>query len=436
MLTASIQRGLRELSPGDNYENSLTGLETTPQTISSLHLPEPLLSIHNPCSKLVFSGDSIQQVDGAQPSKNHDGKPARDGSGTPNPGIQVDDDHATGGADVISDESRDGPLKIIQPHPYSDEIPHSSGIFENYPKSRVPTVGATNLPPSSDFSPDSHSPVISSQPQGKYDKDHGSVLNSGEVLRVMGHKPWGSKSLQYMILWRPRDSDVPTGLWVRAADFVESGKRAILERYHLHHNLGPVRWPRDPRRQLRSSTSFGVQELKLALDERKQMLLDRGVDELEASREMNQERWKMRDEWQRAGRGWGSAMMIVKDRKKAWSVADSDAEGLQLMADARFHDIHPPTKSSESSSSDFVAMMQAAGMLNSGTDRGMLERDSEPFDLSLPTSPPNISKPSNHMHPKKASEEARNQARFTNEDEREWREIFGPELVRSSVSAF
>lgn len=438
MLTASIQRGLRELSPGDNYENSLTNLETTPHTISSLHLPEPLLSIHSPYPKLVFSGDSIQQVDGAQPSKNHGRKPAHNGPGTPNPDIQVDDDRATGSVDVISDASRDGPLKTIQLYPYSNprEIPHSSKTFRNSPKFRVPTVGATDLPPSSDFSPDNHSPVTSSQPQGKYDKDHGPVLNSGEVLRVMGHKPWGNKSLQYMILWRPRDSDVPTGLWVRATDFVESGKRAILEGYHLRHNLGPVRWPRDPRRQLRSSTSFGVQELKSALDERKQMLLDRGLDEFEASREMNQERWKMRDEWQRAGRGWGSAMMIVKDRKKAWIMADSDVEGLQLMANGKFHDIHPPIKSPESSSSDFVAMMQAAGMLDSGTGQGMLEQDSKLFDLSLPTLSPNPPNPSNHRHPEKTGEKANNQFRFTSEDEREWREIFGPELVRSSVSAF
>lgn len=449
MLTAPIQRGLRELLSKNNYENSLTDLGMTPQTISSLYLPEPLLSIHSPCSKLVFSGDSIQQVDGAQPSKNHGRKPARNGFGTPNPGIQVDDNHATDGVGVVFDTSRDEPLKIIQPHPYSGprEIRYSSGIPGNSHKSRlrsqydrrsstresrVPTITATNLPSSSDLSSDNYSPVISSQPQGKCDKEGGSLLNSGEVLRVMGHKPWGNKSLQYMILWKPLNSDVPTGLWVRATDFVESGKRAILEGYHLHHNLGPVRWPRDPRRQLRSSTSFGVQELKSALDERKQILLDRGVDELEASREMNLERWKMRDEWQRAGRGWGSAMMIVEDRKKAWSVADSDAEEL-LMADAKFHNIHPRTKSPESSSSDFVAMMKAAGMLDSDTYQ---EQNSELFDSSLPTSPPNIPKPSNHRHPKKTSEEAKNQFRFTSEDEREWREIFGPELVRSSVSAF
>lgn len=456
MLTSPIQRGLREISFEENHENDLSNVTMTPQTISSLHLPEPLFSIQSPYSKLMFSDNGIQQVDGAQPSKNHGRKPARNRVGISNPSIQFNDNHATDSVDPEPHAPQDEPTRIIQSHPYSGlhKTPHSSGTLGNSHQSRfqsppggrsmtrellAPVVGATNLTPSSDSSLPNLSPAISPRPQGD-----SSPLTSGEVLRVIGHKPWGNKNLQYMILWRSRDSGVPTGLWVRAADFIESGKRAILEGYHIHHNLGPVRWPRDPRRQLRSSTSFGVQELKSALDERKQMLLARGVDELEASREMNYERWKMRDEWQRAGRGWGSAMMIVKDRKKAWSVADSDAEELQSTATAKLHDIHTSIKGSESSFSDYVTMMQTAGMLDLDSDQDMLKQNSKPFNLnSSPKkglwhksiSPPNIPELGDLTYSDMVGEEARYQFGFTSEDEREWREIFGPELVRSSVSA-
>lgn len=419
MLTVPIQRGLRENSFGGDHENDLSDLAITPHTISSLHLPEPLFSIPS-------SYSSIQQVDGAQPSKNHGHKPTYNRSSRLKPGIQFDDNHATGGMDIIPDASLDKPTKATQSHPYSGprQIPHPRGTPGNVHESRfrssadekskkreflVPTVGAA----SSYSSPHNLSPVNSFRSQGGYDQDRSSPSTFDEFLRIINHKPWGNKNFQYMILWKPCDSDAPTELWVKAIDFAKSGKRAILEGYHLHHDLGPVRWPRDPRRQWRSSTSFGVQELKSALDERKQMLLDRGIDESEALGEINQERWKMRDEWQRTGRGWGSAMMIVKGRKKAWSIADSDVDKL--------------------GSSDY----QDPGT-SRGTDQGTREQEREwerPNPDLSPTSLPNIPEPGNPRRPDRISqEEVRSQFAFTSEDEREWREIFGPELFRSSVS--
>lgn len=402
----------------------------------------------------MFSGDSIQQVDGAQPSKNRNHKPARNGSSPINLGTQFDDNHTTDGINCVPGTSQDGPTKIIQsnlhssPHKirYSSRLPgNSHQLGPQSSPSRKPkkkkslsrAVEAASPSLSSNSSPRNSSPVIFSRPQGERGQHRGPSLTAGEVLRVISHKP-RVVSLQYLIHWKPLDSGVPRELWVRAIDFVESGKRAILEEYHFHHNLGPVSWPRDPRRQSRSSTSFGVQELKSALDERRQMLLDRGVDESEASCEMNQERWKMRDEWQRAGRGWGSAITIVKDRKKAWLEADSDAEESQSIAAAEVHDTLSLKKSPASSSSDHMTMMKAAGMLGPGTDREQGPPDSKKSPRYEATLPLDIPKPSHLKRSENLGEEGimRNQFAFTSEDEREWREIFGPELVRSAVSTF
>lgn len=423
MLTAPIQRGLREYSFRENHENDLSDLTITPRTISSLHLPEPLFSIPSSYSRLVFSGNSIQQVDGAQPSRNHDHKPARNASGVLKPGTQSDGNHAPA---IVPDTSQGRPTDTAQSDSYSGphQTPHTRrtcrNSYESHLRSLVPDVGAASLTPSSDPSYHNQSKINSSRPQGEHEQDRSSSFTLDEFLQIIGHKSRGNKNFQYMILRKPRGSGVPTELWVKAIDFAESEKRVILEGYHLHHNLGPVRWPRDPRRQWRSSTSFGVQELKSALDERKQMLLDQGVDESEALREMNQERWKMRDEWQRTGRGWGSAMMIVEGRKKAWIMADSNAGK------------HEPTVAA--SSSDHV------GMQDPGTDRP----NPELFDISprvqkksygnKSTSPSNIPKPSYPKRPERIGQKVRSQFAFTSEDEREWREIFGPDLVRSSVS--
>lgn len=427
MLTAPIQWGLRENSFGGNHEN-LSDLAITPHTISSLHLPGPLFSVPSPYSRLVFSDDDIQQVDGAQPSKNHGHKPTYNKSSRLKPEIQSDDNHAASDIDIIPNASLDKPTKTTQSHPYSGprQIPHSRGTFGNFYESRfrssadekskkreflIPTIGAVSLTLNSDSSPHNLSPVNSFRPQSKCDQTRSSSVTSDEFLRIISHKPWGNKNFQYMILWKPRDSSVRTELWVKAIDFVESGKRAILEGYHLHHDLGPVRWPRDPRRQWRSSTSFGVQELKSALDERKQMLLDRGIDESEALREINQERWKMRDEWQRTGRGWGSAMMIVNGRKKAWSIADSDVEKL--------------------GSSDYRDP-GTSRVTNKGADQSTRERPNPDIN---PRSLPNIPEPGDPRRPDRISQEqVRSQFAFTSEDEREWREIFGPELFKYSVS--
>lgn len=435
MLTAPIQRGLRDYSFGRNHENDLSDLAITSRTtISSLHLPEPLLSIPSSYSRLVFSDNDIQQVDGAHPSRNHGHKPTHDASGFLKPGTQSDGNHAPV---IVPEASQGGPTTIAQPDPYSDphQTPHTWRAFGNSYESHfkspaderpskrqslVPDVGAASPTLSSDYSYHNQTQINSSRPQGEYEQDRDSPFTSDEFLQIIGHKSRGNKNFQYMILRKPRGSGVPTELWVKAIDFAESEKRVILEGYHLHHNLGPVRWPRDPRRQWRSSTSFGVQELKSALDERKQMLLDQGVDESEALRETNQERWKMRDEWQRTGRGWGSAMMIVKGRKKAWSMTDSNTGKHQSTVAA--------------SSSDYV------GIHNPDTT----QLDPELLDISprvwgksyrhKSASPPNTPEPSNPKRPEQIGQEVRSQFAFTSEDEREWREIFGPDLIRSSVS--
>jgi hypothetical protein len=49
---------------------------------------------------------------------------------------------------------------------------------------------------------------------------------------------------------------------------------------------------------------------------------------------MAEEKWRMRDEWQRNGRGWGSARNAVQARRKVWQDAEQ-LEGFQVVVGAQ-----------------------------------------------------------------------------------------------------
>lgn len=446
-----LRRGFRDISIRDEDEDEdiLSNFVMTPRTISSLDLPDPLFSIHGPSPKLLPSSDSIQQVDGANPSKVHNHKPTQHGSDIPGPESEGSCSHQKD-LDPLSRIPKTDSIKMLQSYPNSGshEIrrpPRRPSKNSHKRCSRsllngnlkrmnisVGKVGADNpvLSPK-------QSPYITSTShlKGQHEQYRDGSLDVGEVLRIIGHRPLSNKSFEYLILWKQHNSGILSEVWVKATDLLEGIRKVILEEYHLRQDLGLVRWPRDPRRQWRSSTSFGVQEIRSALDERKKTLLDRGVSELEATQEMNEERWKMRDGWQRAGRGWGSALMITKYRKQAWSVADSNTAESQL-ASTNFEDITSPEESLEVSSSDHIAMMQAAGMLDLNTDQCTLKQEPSPNRLGpgLLASPPNNRfKTGSSKYPEKEDEAPNNQFAVTSDDEREWREHFMPEPIGSRV---
>lgn len=461
------QQSLRDILSEDNISednrDDSSDLVMTPQTISSLHLPGPLLSISGPSNPL--SPNDLQQVDGAQPSKHHNHKQTRQNLQTPKPDTQPDY-NPPGCMDFAPRVPKTQPVRTLQPRVYSNphEICQLSGTPKNYRDMCLqppPTEIFKKIPvevleienPHSGPNPSLYDtfPAISSQAQSQQEQYCGPSLATGEVLRVIDHRPWKNHNFLYLILWKPQKPDAPTELWVRASDFLGSGKKAILEEYHSRHNLGPIRWPRDPRRQWRSSTSLGVQELKSALDERKQMLLDRGASELDASREMNKERWKMRDDWQRAGRSWGSALMIVKDRKTAWSMEDPNTGEVRVTSAADVEDAPHPGKTPEENPSSHISMMQAAGMIELDMSQDPPKLKSfDPYPInanSLPLSKKATDQQLSTSNRKSkiidlkrskttAADKRRSEFAITSEDEREWKDHFMSEPIGSRVRTY
>lgn len=422
----------------------------TPQSISSLDLPGPLLSLPDPSCRLVFSGDSIQQVDGAQPSK---GKKAHRNHRVIKPEAlnhhNIDNSRKTIDTMTVSTcriqpaGSRSTPIKMVHSGQEAIRGPRKGSQDYHDPRAQSPpakrltqresSTGSSRVgSPSLGLNPSPYntSPVTNS-PHDQHERRHNPLTNC-EVLRIISHKHWGNNTFMYLVSWKSHNSGRPPAeCWARAIDFLEGEKKVILEEYHLRQNLGPVRWPRDSRRQWRSSSSFGVQEIKSALDERKQTLLERGAGEQEVIREMNEERWKMRDDWQRAGRGWGSAMMVVNGRKKAWSIADSDTMGDQLTLTSQVDDVTRKDNPGIDYS-DHTAMMQAAGMIDLSNDQLVVERDISSPNEPPKASPGGISRPAGFRDPLVENEGRRSDFQGTSEDEREWREHFKLEPIIST----
>lgn len=149
-------------------------------------------------------------------------------------------------------------------------------------------------------------------------------FTGGEILKVLAHKTWGTVGgLLYCILWKPNDPGAPAiSWWVTLSDMME--KKSFIEEYHLRNRLGPVPWPGSgKRRRTRSSASLGVKEIKTALEDRKAELVRRGMYMDDAAKLMMMERWMMREEWQRVGRGWGTAKEVVQKRKRIWLEMDA-----------------------------------------------------------------------------------------------------------------
>ena len=151
------------------------------------------------------------------------------------------------------------------------------------------------------------------------------ILCGGTVLRIVSHMPWEAGKLLYCIEWKPHDVDVaPLFWWVKLSGM--QFHSALVNEYHHRHSLDPPRWPH--KRKLRPSASLGVREIKRALEERKLSLEMHGFAEEETARELADERWRIRDEWQHTGRGWGCAKEIVQRKRKECMEAEHATKSL------------------------------------------------------------------------------------------------------------
>jgi hypothetical protein len=145
------------------------------------------------------------------------------------------------------------------------------------------------------------------------------ILCGGQVLSIVSHMPWESMKFLYCIEWKPHDVDVaPIFWWVKLCGLVHH--HALVNEYHHRHHLEPPKWPH--KRKIKSSPGLGVREIRRALDERKVHLILTGMFIEEIAVQIANERWKMRDEWQRRGRGWGAAKEIVQRRRNEWLEAE------------------------------------------------------------------------------------------------------------------
>lgn len=203
-------------------------------------------------------------------------------------------------------------------HEYASE-PYNNHFRPRTNPSTRSLPGLTRIPMSPQI------PIITSYPpilEGESSRGPRD-FSGGEIIRVLAHKQLGSSSgLLYCILWKSKDPGVPaTSWWVSLKDMV--GKKSFIDDYHLRHRMGPVPWPSSgKRRRPKSSVALGVREIKNTLMERKAELVSRGAYEDDVVRHMSEERWKMREEWQRMGRGWGAAKQVVESRKRLWRLLD------------------------------------------------------------------------------------------------------------------
>lgn len=159
-------------------------------------------------------------------------------------------------------------------------------------------------------------PTLPSTPIFPPFQDNADIITGGAVRGIVSHMPWETGMLLYCVEWVPHDVDSPAIYsWFKLSAL--GYHTTLVSEYHFRHGLEPPQWPpKSPR--VRSSTSMAVREIKRTLEERKVYLILRGFFDDDAACEMACERWRIRDEWQRRGRGWGSAIDIVSRRRKEW----------------------------------------------------------------------------------------------------------------------
>ena len=174
------------------------------------------------------------------------------------------------------------------------------------------------------------------------------LLSHGELRRILAHTPSEAGKLVYCIEWRPYDVDAAAILWWAKLAALPYN-RALVNDYHHLRGLDPPPWP--PRKPPKSSASLGVREIKRALAERKAFLLRHGLSPEDAAARLQAERWRMRDEWQRAGRGWGSAREVVQKRRNQW-------------LEAAHHHSPPTTRSGSASASTPISRQPSEPLLS------------------------------------------------------------------------
>ncbi|KAL7268554.1 hypothetical protein RUND412_008821 [Rhizina undulata] len=209
---------------------------------------------------------------------------------------------------------------------HTREFSRTEGISIDGQNSESPLIPEQYSPISTESNFSNKLPIIVSYPP-ILQKPNNSSLAGGKVQEIIGHRKCGNNGRYlYSILWKSKDGTVPpVEWWVKTSDLQDY--KLAVEEYHIKHKLGPVRWPRDYRLRIsRSSGCMGVKEIKTALEERKKELIERGLYDEEASRELTEERWRMRNEWQHRGRGWGVAQEVVQERKRSWRAADKNVQ--------------------------------------------------------------------------------------------------------------
>ncbi|KAI5810800.1 hypothetical protein BZA77DRAFT_347485 [Pyronema omphalodes] len=92
--------------------------------------------------------------------------------------------------------------------------------------------------------------------------------------------------------------------------------RKLVNDYHAIKGMDTPPWPK--KRDPVSSASLGVKHIKKALEDRKLELKKLGFPLKEQEYEIIQEKWSIRDQWQRIGRGWGSARQVIRYHKERW----------------------------------------------------------------------------------------------------------------------
>lgn len=170
-----------------------------------------------------------------------------------------------------------------------------------------------------------HPQILAANPAGTASEEFGHILTTpcvlfdGTVLQIHSHARHPNPSfltLLYTISWRPHDFVGPPTQWV-AHPSALIYYRDLVHDYHRRHRLAALpSWP--VRGRPRSSASLGVREIKRALEERRCTLITGGMSVEDATMEVAVLRWRMRDEWQRGGRGWGCARDIVAKWREVW----------------------------------------------------------------------------------------------------------------------
>ncbi|KAI5801830.1 hypothetical protein FPQ18DRAFT_406784 [Pyronema domesticum] len=125
--------------------------------------------------------------------------------------------------------------------------------------------------------------------------DDPDTICHGKVRRILSHRAGRPGYQVYTIEWIPYDLDCEPVTW---------------------QGMDIPPWPK--KRDPVSSASLGVRHIKKALEDRKLDLKKLGFPIKQQEYEIIQEKWSIRDQWQRIGRGWGSARQVVRHHKDRW----------------------------------------------------------------------------------------------------------------------